>query len=72
MSPEDKKRELSMTDWVTKFSDGTNEMATAELAAKFMFAMSYYHDRMKLHILLHPLFFLAGFGVAYLGFGVHQ
>ena len=39
--------------------------ATAELAAKFMFAMSYYHERMKLHIMLHPLFFVAGFLAAY-------
>ena len=65
MSPEDKKRELSMTDWVTQFSDGKNKEATAELAAKFMFAMSYYHDRVKLHVMLHPLFFVAGFLTAY-------
>jgi len=65
MTPEDKQKELSMTDWVTKFSDGTNEMATAELAAKFMFAMSYYHERMKLHIMLHPFFYVAGFLTAY-------
>jgi len=65
MTPEDKKRELSMTDWVTKFSDGKNDMAPAELAAKFMFAMSYYHDKMKLHIMLHPFFYIAGFLTAY-------
>ena len=65
MSPEDKKRELSMTDWVTKFGEGKSEEATAELAAKFMFAMSYYHDRMKLHIMLHPLFYIAGCVTAY-------
>ena len=61
MSTEDKKRELSMTDWVTQFSAGKNDEETAELAAKFMFAMSYYYDRMRLHIMLHPLFFIAGF-----------
>ena len=65
MSPEDKKRELSMTDWVTKFSDGKSDMAAAELAAKFMFAMSYYHEKTKLHIMLHPLFYMAGFLTAY-------
>ena len=65
MTPEDKKRELSMTEWVTQFSDSDNEMATAELAAKFMFAMSYYHDRMRLHMLLHPIFYVAGFLTAY-------
>jgi len=65
MTPEDRKRELSMTEWVTQFSDGENEMATAELAAKFMFAMSYYHERMKLHIMLHPFFYVAGFLTAY-------
>jgi hypothetical protein len=63
MSPEDKKRELSMTEWVTQFSEGKSD--TAELAAQFMFAMSYYHEKMKLHILLHPLFYLAGFLTAY-------
>ncbi len=65
MTPEDRKRELSMTEWVTQFSDGENEMATAELAAKFMFAMSYYHEKMKLHIMLHPFFYIAGFLTAY-------
>ncbi len=50
-----------MTEWVTKFGDGRDQKQTAELAAKFMFAMSYYHDRMRLHIMLHPLFFVAGF-----------
>ena len=54
-----------MTEWVTKFSDGKNDQASAELAAKFMFAMSYYHERMKLHIMLHPFFFMAGFLIAY-------
>ncbi len=61
MEPVDKEAELSMTEWVTKFGDGKDRNETAELAAKFMFAMSYYHDRMRLHIMLHPLFFVAGF-----------
>jgi hypothetical protein len=61
MNPGDKEAELSMTEWVTKFGDGREHKETAELAAKFMFAMSYYHDRMRLHIMLHPLFFVAGF-----------
>jgi len=62
----------SLDEWKAKFSDNKTQQGTAELAAKFMFAMAYYHDRMKLHIMLHPLFFLAGFAVAYFGFGAHQ
>ena len=60
MKEEDK--EYNIDEWKTKFS-------AAELAAKFMFAMSYYHERMKLHIMLHPLFFLAGFMIAFFAFG---
>ena len=51
-------------DWSEEFKAGSSQQ-TAELTAKFMFAMSYYHDRMKLHIMLHPLFYLAGFLTAY-------
>ncbi len=61
IEPSDEQVELSMTEWVTKFGDSRDKNQTAELAAKFMFAMSYYHDRMRLHIMLHPLFFVAGF-----------
>ena len=57
--------ELTPSEWKSKFKKENSQAATAELAAKFMFAMSYYHDRMKLHILLHPLFYLAGFITAY-------
>jgi hypothetical protein len=63
-TPEDEK-ELSLTQWTTKFNGDADKSATAELAAKFMFAMSYYHDRMRLHIMLHPLFFVAGFLAAF-------
>jgi hypothetical protein len=38
---------------------------TAEVATRFMFAMEYYHKKMKLHIMLHPLYFVAGFLLAY-------
>ena len=62
-------KEYNVDEWKTKFSDGGASETTAELTAKFMFAMAYYHDRMKLHIMLHPLFFLAGFMVAFLAFG---
>ncbi len=61
VKPTAEEEELSMTEWVTKFGDDRDKNQTAELAAKFMFAMSYYHDRMRLHIMLHPLFFVAGF-----------
>jgi hypothetical protein len=47
-----------------QFSNSTHEK-TAEAAAQFLFAMAYYHDRMKLHIMLHPLFYMAGFLTAY-------
>ena len=65
MDPFDEEAELSMTEWVTKFGEGKSRNETAELAAKFMFAMSYYHEKMKLHILLHPFFYIAGFLTAY-------
>tara|TARA_R100000008_G_C3552183_1_gene151087 strand:- start:230 stop:424 length:195 start_codon:yes stop_codon:yes gene_type:complete len=52
-------------DWREEFSKEGSPQKAAELTAKFMFAMSYYHDRMKLHIMLHPLFYLAGFLTAY-------
>ena len=51
-------------DWKEEFNNNSAKQS-AELTAKFMFAMSYYHDRMKLHIMLHPLFYLAGFLTAY-------
>jgi hypothetical protein len=61
----DNEERKTFSDWRQEFSkDGSPEKA-AELTAKFMFAMSYYHDRMKLHIMLHPLFYLAGFLTAY-------
>jgi hypothetical protein len=55
----------TLDEWKAKFGDEKTQEATAELAAKFMFAMSYYHHRMKLHIMLHPMFYLAGFLTAY-------
>ena len=57
--------ELTSSEWKSKFKDENSQDATAELAAKFMFAMSYYHDRMRLHMMLHPLFFLVGFLAAF-------
>tara|TARA_Y100000592_G_scaffold15490_1_gene22687 strand:- start:579 stop:770 length:192 start_codon:yes stop_codon:yes gene_type:complete len=54
----------TFNDWREEFNNGTPQEA-AELTTRFMFAMSYYHDRMKLHISLHPLFYLAGFLTAY-------
>jgi len=65
MEPLDEQAEMTLDEWTSKFKDGNTQEATAQLAAKFMFAMSYYHERMKLHILLHPLFFVAGFATAY-------
>jgi len=59
-------------DWREEFSNEDSPQKAAELTAKFMFAMSYYHDRMKLHIMLHPLFFMAGFVAAYFVFGAHK
>ena len=37
----------------------------AQMAAKFMFAMDHYHKRMKFHMMVQPLYFLAGFLLAY-------
>ena len=54
-----------MGDWRKHFSENGSPEKAAELTAKFMFAMSYYHDRMKLHIILHPVFYMAGFLTAY-------
>jgi|TARA_E500000331_G_C16975935_1_gene591390 hypothetical protein len=65
VDPLDDQAEKSLDEWTDKFKSGNTQEATAELAAKFMFAMSYYHERMRLHILLHPLFFVAGFLAAY-------
>ena len=61
MEPFDEQAEMSLGEWTEKFNSDKGREATAQLAAKFMFAMSYYHDRMRLHIMLHPLFFVAGF-----------
>ncbi len=65
IDPLDGEDELTPAEWRTKFKEGHTQDATAELAAKFMFAMSYYHDRMRLHMMLHPLFFLVGFLTAF-------
>tara|TARA_B100000131_G_scaffold315791_1_gene354814 strand:- start:999 stop:1193 length:195 start_codon:yes stop_codon:yes gene_type:complete len=54
----------TFSDWRQEFSEEGSPQKAAELTAKFMFAMSYYHDRMRLHIMLHPLFFVAGFLLA--------
>tara|TARA_R100001510_G_C7437646_1_gene68340 strand:+ start:224 stop:415 length:192 start_codon:yes stop_codon:yes gene_type:complete len=54
----------TFVDWKEEFDSGSSKQS-AELAAKFMFAMSYYYDRMRLHMMLHPLFYLAGFITAY-------
>ena len=65
MEPKDNEAEHSVSEWATNFKEQGGQEATAELAAKFMFAMSHYHDRMRLHIMLHPLFFVAGFLAAF-------
>jgi len=57
--------EKTFGDWRKHFSENGSPEKAAELTAKFMFAMSYYHDRMRLHIMLHPLFFVAGFLAAF-------
>jgi len=61
----DNEEKKSMDGWTEEFSKEGSPKAAAELTAKFMFAMSYYHDRMRLHMMLHPLFYLAGFITAY-------
>jgi len=63
----DSKEDVKSTveEWAEIYHKEGSQKATAQLAAKFMIGMSYYHDRMKLHIMLHPLFYLAGFLTAY-------
>jgi hypothetical protein len=61
----DNEEELTINEWKKHFSSKGSPEQAAELTAKFMFAMSYYYDRMRLHIMLHPLFYLAGFMTAY-------
>lgn len=56
--------EHNREEWADKFQNGEPQ-STAELASHFMFAMAYYHKRMRLHIGLHPLFFLLGFLAAF-------
>lgn len=57
LSYEEMEKELSSAD--------PTGIKSAQMATHFMFAMEHYHNRMKLHITLHPMFFLAGFLVAY-------
>ena len=52
-------------EWVKDYQTKISHEQSAKLAARFMFAMGYYHDRMRLHVMLHPLFYLAGFLTAY-------
>ena len=54
-------KQKTFGEWKEEFSAEGSPQKAAEITAKFMFAMSYYHDRMRLHIMLHPLFFVAGF-----------
>ncbi len=65
MAEEQNKKQRSFGEWETHFTENGSPAAAAELTAKFMFAMQHYHQRMKLHITLHPVFFLAGFLTAY-------
>jgi hypothetical protein len=52
-------------EWIAYFSNEGNREAIAQLTGNLMIAVGYYHDRMKLHILLHPFFYVAGFLTAY-------
>ena len=62
----------NLEEWMEELGKEKSHKSIAKVAAKFMFASAYYHDRMKLHIMLHPLFFLAGFIAAYFAFGGHN
>ncbi len=55
---------LNMAEWRNTFLE-EDPAVVAKLTAQLMIAMGFYHQRMKLHIMLHPLFFLAGFIIAY-------
>ena len=55
---------LNMTEWRNTFLE-EDPAVVAKLTAQLMIAMGFYHQRMKFHIMLHPLSFLAGFIIAY-------
>ena len=48
------------------FGGDTSRKESAELLASFMLAMKYWHTRARIHAMLHPLFYLAGFVTGYL------
>jgi len=52
-------------DWVANPSAPFDRESAAQLVARFMIALAYTHERIKIHVMLHPIFFLAGFVVAY-------
>jgi|15BtaG_2_1085339.scaffolds.fasta_scaffold25270_3 hypothetical protein len=41
-----------------------DEEAGARLTSRFMLGMLYWNEKARMHKLLHPLFFLAGFALA--------
>ena len=63
---EDQNREMSYEEMnKDMLSADPSGIKSAQMATHFMFAMQHYHEKMKLHITLHPVFFLAGFLTAY-------
>ena len=63
---EDQNREMTYEEMnKDMLSADPAGVKSAQMATHFMFAMQHYHERMKQHIMLHPVFFLAGFLTAY-------
>lgn len=67
MNKEDWDKEYTAAELETKlFGGDTSHKESAQLLASFMLAMKYWHTRSRLHIMLHPIFYLAGFLTGYL------
>jgi len=54
----------NMAEWQEVFTS-EDPKVLAQLTGQLMIAVGFYHQRMRLHIMLHPLFFLLGFLTAY-------
>ena len=54
----------NLEEWQEVFTS-EDPKVLAQLTGQLMIAVGYYHQRMRFHVMLHPLFFLFGFLVAY-------
>jgi len=54
----------NLAEWQQIFTS-EDPKVLAQLTGQLMIAVGFYHQRMRFHIMLHPLFFLIGFLTAY-------